>query len=259
MSFKNTAIKAALKAGKTILLQQNKLNDIKFKSKQDICTEADIKSERIIIDIIKKDFPSHNIISEEQGITSKNSEYTWIIDPLDGTIFFSKSIPLFSVSIGLKHNDEIILGVAYLPVTDELFFAEKGKGAYLNGKKITVSSIDTISQSFITIDYKPTKGNINKGIDLMKVIANESFFTRALACQVIEFVYIACGRSEGNICYSTKLWDLAAAKIILEEAGGKITDFNGDKINLNNHEFNVVSSNKKVHNKLIELINKRGS
>ena len=150
----------------------------------------------------------------------------------------------------------MILGVVYSPVTKELFVAEKGKGAFLNDKKIQVSSIDNISKSFITIDYKPTIENMNKGIDLMKTLATKSFFVRALACQVLEFVYIACGRSEGNICYSTKLWDLAAAKIIVEEAGGKLTDHKGNKVDLNSPILNIVSSNNKIHSQLIELTNK---
>jgi len=253
MNFKEVAVEAALQAGKLILQKQNKLIKVDSKSEKDILTEADTESEKLILDKIKKNFPSHNIISEEVGTIDKKSEYTWIIDPLDGTIFFSKGIPLYSVAIGLKYKEDMILGVVYSPITKELFFAEKGKGAFLNDKKINVSSIDSLSKSFITIDYKPTIENINKGIDLMKTLATKSFFVRALACQVLEFVYIACGRSEGNVCYSTKLWDLAAAKIIIEEAGGKLTDHQGNKVDLNSPVLNIVASNNKIHNQLIEL------
>ena len=140
MDFKNIALKAATDAGEKLRSLFN--TDLKHhkKGKNDIVTEADFAAEKIILDLIKKHFPSHNTISEEAGIEKNNSDYTWIIDPLDGTVNYTQGIEEYAVSIALSHNDKIIIGVIYRPESNEIFFAEKGKGAFKNNKKIIVST-----------------------------------------------------------------------------------------------------------------------
>jgi len=253
MDFKEVATKAALEAGKFILEKQKHMGKITSKGHADILTEADLGSEKIIVDLIKKNFPKHSILSEEMGAEDNSSEYTWIIDPLDGTIFFSRGIPLFSVSIALKHKKEIILGVVYAPITNELFTAEKGKGAQLNGKKISVSN-KAFSESFIAVDYRPKEEQIKAAMNFVENSAKKAFFVRTFACEVLELAYVACGRFEANVTFMTKPWDVAAGILLIEEAGGKVTNFEGNKFDIEKKELYLTASNGKIHKELLELI-----
>ena len=137
---KSTAIRAAKEAAKIIVANFNKIKHISKKGEGDYFTNVDILAEEKIISIIQRRFPKHNILSEEAGLIDKNSEFTWLVDPLDGTHNYMHGLPLFGVSVGLEHKKKIIMGVIYLPMLDELFVAERGKGAFLNGKRIKVSN-----------------------------------------------------------------------------------------------------------------------
>jgi len=253
MDFKEVAVKAALSAGKFILEKQKHIGKITSKGHGDIATEADLGSEKIIVDLIKENFPKHSILSEEMGIEDNSSEYTWIIDPLDGTIFFSRGLPLFSISIALKYKKEIILGVAYVPVMDELFTAEKGKGAFLNNKRIFVSQ-KNLSESFISVDYPPVEKQVKSAMNFVEKSTKKAFFVRTFACEVIEMAFVACGRFEANVTFTTKPWDVAAGMLLIEEAGGKVTNFEGKRFDIEKKELYLASSNGKMHKELLELI-----
>ena len=250
MNFKEVAIKAALKAGKLILQKQSKLGKITSKSEKDILTEADIESEELILKSIQKNFQSHNIISEEKVI-DKKSEHTWIIDPLDGTIFFSKGIPLYSVAIGLKHKEEMILGVVYSPVTKELFVAEKGKGAYKNRDiKLKVSEKGLLN-SIVFFGCPYSSENFDATEKYRKPVHSAGARIVTLGAAVLESVLVADGISP--LYYEAGLppWDIAAGKLIVEEAGGTVRDFNGQLDVLNFKEF--ICGNEKAVGEFLEI------
>ena len=231
-----------------------RLSGITKKSDRDIVTEADYECERAIIKRLERYYPGYNILAEESSYKDKGSNYTWVIDPLDGTIFFSRGIPFWSVSIGLMYKDEIIVGAVSNPMLDEVFFAEKGSGAYCNGKKINVSFESELSAAATLIDYATDLTSVNKAISAMKVIANNSRFVRSFACEVFELMAEASGKFDANLCYGARLWDIAAAKVILEEAGGMLTNIDGSQINPYKERFDVLATNGILHELFINLI-----
>jgi len=239
---------AALKAGKVLMDYYGK--DVTFEKKSDntIVSQADLDSEKIILDTIRKNFPEHSIYSEEEGKTDNHSEYMWFIDPLDGTREFAHKLPLFSVSIGLEKNNEMILGVVYLPVTDELFYAEKGKGAYLNGKKIKVSD-NEIENSLFNSPCGISYGK-DRIIPVLSLFIENVSGLRMIQSCAAALVYLAVGRLDFYILTKIMSHDFAAGKIILEEAGGKITQIDGNKVTTKSDNF--IASNDMFHNYIIQ-------
>jgi myo-inositol-1(or 4)-monophosphatase len=249
---KQTAIKAAKEAGKVLMKYYGKILSVKSKDARSLVTNADLEAEQAIFKIIKKKFPDHSILSEEDGFIDKKSDYKWIIDPLDGTHNYAYKIPIFGVSIALEHKKEIILGVIYFPCTDELLVAEKGKGSFLNNKKIKVSNRN-LKNSIITYN---TDFHINKRQTLRHLsnLANKVFRIRVFGAAVFDLALITKGSIEALIAPTTNPWDIAAGFLILEEAEGKITDFKGKKWTPYIKEF--IASNKKIHNDLLRIVNK---
>ena len=256
---KEEAIAAALEAGKIIKNGFDNIKTIKYKrgNSADLVTNIDLEAEKKIISIIKKSFPDHTIISEEAGIIKKRSPYTWIIDPLDGTTCFTKNIPCFSTSIALYKNNLPFIGCVYLPITDELFFAEKGKGAYRNNKKITVSKIDNLAKAFSCVEWWSRDLKFkNEGIQVFNKIAKKSKKIRYISSTVWDLMRIANGDFDLHIC-DTAFLDIAASLIIIEEAGGKITDDRSKPIKYFSKDITkIVSANHKLHQKAINQIKK---
>ncbi len=253
---KQTAIKAAKEAGKVIMKHYGKIGQVSFKkNKKDLLTAFDLKSEKTIIKIIKNKFPTHNIISEESGTENKNSEYTWIIDPIDGTTNYAQQIPYFCVSIALAKNNKIILGVVYNPLNKELYFAEKGKGAFLNNKKIKVSDKKKLDEAVVVFALTS-----KKNIAIKSLQKAESIFPYVRAIRnpgTVELILcdIACGRMDIFVTESILPWDAAAGYLIVKEAGGKITGLNNTEWNID--KTNILASNKKLHNTFLRLYNKK--
>ena len=248
---KSLMIKAAKDAGKLLMNHYGKVKYVKEKDKKSYFTNVDLESEKLIISAIRKKFPEHNIISEESGNAKKDSEYIWYIDPVDGTHNYIKKFPLFGVSIALAHKGEVNLGVINLPYFNEIYFAEKGKGAFLNGKRIRVSGQKNIKKSFVVTDlalrYYP-----NDKIRMIKKLKGKVYDLRVLGCAVYDYAMIARGSADAYITRYTNSWDMAAGALIVEEAGGKVTDFEGNKWNTNMSRF--VSSNGKIHGQLLRLL-----
>lgn len=244
------AIKAAKEAGKILMKYYGKVKE-EYKNKKfdagSIVTKADIKSEEKIIKILEKSFPSHNIHGEEKGLINKKSNYTWYVDPLDGTSNYSRNIPLFGISIGLIKDGEPILGVLFFPVLNLLVHAEKGKGAYANNKKIHVSN--RILKKALYYSGRQLKGKlqikekITKKIGLVKIIESSSF----------EFAQIAMGDAELYLLESI-LHDVSAGVVIVREAGGKVTDEKGKE--WNSASKYIVASNNKIHKEVIKILEK---
>lgn len=251
--FKKTAIDAAKKAGLILKKNIGKAHSIEFKGAIDIVTEMDKKAEDLIIKTIKKEFPEHGILTEESSEQKTGSEYRWIIDPLDGTTNYSHGFPVFCVSIALERNGEIMLGVVYNPMLKELFTAEKGKGAYLNNKKIKVSNIKELTKSLLATgfpyDVRTSKRN---NIANFANFAVKAQAIRRAGSAALDMCYVACGRFDGFWELKLKPWDTAAAMLIIKEAGGMVTDFNGGSFSFSSSE--TLASNGLIHADMISVL-----
>ncbi len=229
---KETLISALRISGKTLLEYFNKPGEIKHKESQSsIVTEADFASDLVITKIIREKFPEHNMISEETGFEDRNSEYTWVIDPLDGTSNFASGIPWFGVLISVFRNNVPVMGGAYLPVSDLLYFAEKGKGALKNDVPLNMVMNKELKNSLIafSVDYTDDEAFLNKAIKIYKYIIKGSRNIRSTN-SVVDFIYVAEGKIGGCINLYTKVWDICGLGLIIKEAGGIMKDIYGNDI-----------------------------
>jgi len=224
----------------------------RLKGHRDLVTPADLKSEKIIIAAIKKNFPDHQILSEEAGLSAKHEDYLWIIDPLDGTTNFYIHNPLCSVSIALAYKDEIILGAVYAPLLKELYFAEKGQGAYRNDKKITVKN-DGIKSINAFCHGRETK-NIKRALKYYAYQKLHTLDCRQLGSAAIEMAYVACGRLSSLLIPGVWPWDVAAGVLLVREAGGCVTDFKNRDWKI--QERDLLATNGKVHQEVLKTIKK---
>ncbi len=259
---KDTLISALKTSGKILLEYFDKPIESRQKESQSsIVTEADLASDSIITGMIKKKFPGHNLISEESGFLNKNSEYTWIIDPLDGTSNFASGIPWFGILISLFRNNMPVMGGAYLPVSDTLYFAEKGEGALRNGKSLKMQKKLELRNSLIafSVDYTEDESFLNNGMQIYRYVVKNSRNIRSTN-SLVDFIYVAEGKFGGSINLFTKVWDISALGLIISEAGGTMIDINGNKIeflinnDLVNRNFPVVAGSLKVVEALKEIL-----
>ncbi len=254
---KELAIKAALAGGKVLMEFFSKGMIIKDKSERDIVTDADEESEKTIIEILKKKFPNHNYYSEEIEDEDKQSDYTWIIDPLDGTVNFASKSPLFAISIGLKYKNEIILSVIYLPAFDELFVAEKGKGATLNNEPISVSSKKELRKSISSVSPGiKTEEKINAMKSTIGEIMPKSRSIIILGSTPMMLAFVACGRVDNYITYKSDVYNMAAGYLLVKEAGGKVTDFENNEFDISSKKLNVIASNGLLHKEILSSLKK---
>jgi len=250
------AISAAKEAGRILMdgLQQSDTRKIEKKGIGDYVTEIDRASEQAVIKIIKDSYPDHQIIAEESGLDRAESSFQWIIDPLDGTANYVHSIPVFGVSIGLMKDAEMIIGVVYSPATEELFWAERGKGAFLNGKKISVSPKKDFSDSMIATGFPwRSRHLIDPYLKSFREVLTGSAGVRRMGAAAIDLAYTACGRFEGFWEIQLKPWDIAAGSLLVKEAGGVVTDFTGkDDISAGN----IVAGVPEIHKHIVEVTKK---
>ncbi len=253
---KRTAIKAAKEAGKIILKYYSKnVNAASKTNTCDLVTEADIASENKIISIIKNKFSDHSILTEESGEEIHKSDYCWVIDPLDGTNNFYHKFPMFCVSIALYKKGKPLIGVVFDPLKKEFFYAEKNEGAYLNNKKINVSSVNSLSKSLLVLGFYYERGLLmRKSLDQMKKFFYENVHgIRRTGSAALDLCYTACGRFDGYWELTLNPWDYAAGSLILTEAGGRITNIQGGKYHL--MMGNVAASNRKIHKQMLGILN----
>lgn len=248
--FIEVAIKAAKEAGKILIENFRREKKVHWKEAKELVTNIDIESEKLVIQMTKDNFPQHKVLSEELGRMPGREDYVWIIDPLDGTHNYIYGQPAFGLSIALAHQDEIILGVINLPFYGELFYAEKGKGAYLNGKPIHPSDIDKLSEAYIL--YDPQLHKRKDMFDNLVKLYPKCFTLRIIGCAVYDACSVASGRAEARIWHKTKTVDVAAGTLLVQEAGGKATDFNGNPFTLGSTE--VIVSNGKIHGQLVDVL-----
>jgi len=218
-----------------------------------LVTEADHASEKAILAVIKSGFPDHQILAEETGEIIQDSTYKWIIDPIDGTVNFAHGIPLNCVSIGIEHNGEMILGAVYNPHLNEFYFAEKGKGATLNDKPIHVSSQSKTIKSCLVTGFPYTYINAKNGpLEIFERFIRKGVPVRRLGSAAIDLCWVAAGRFDGFYEHKLEPWDSAAGYLIVEEAGGKVTDHEGNKFSIYQHK--VLATNGKIHEEMIGVI-----
>jgi myo-inositol-1(or 4)-monophosphatase len=254
-----TTLLNAVEAGAKQLRHYFNNENLKISNKEGInnwVTEADHAAEKAIIETIKTDYPDHFILSEEVGEIATNSETKWIIDPIDGTINFASGIPLCCVSIGVEQHGEMILGAVYNPFINELFFAQKGFGASLNNNKISVSKKTEVLHSCLVTGFPYTYLDMENGpLEVFERLVRKGVPVRRLGSAAIDLCWVAAGRFEGFFEHSLSAWDSAAGYLIVEEAGGKVTDMNGNKFSP--YQKKIVATNGLIHDELIEVIHNR--
>jgi myo-inositol-1(or 4)-monophosphatase len=253
----NTAVKAARKAGSIINRASLDLDLIKVASKgrSDFVTEVDRAAEAAIIDVLKSAYPSHEILAEESGASNPEggSEYTWIIDPLDGTTNFIHGFPQYAVSIGLQHNGVITQAVVYDPTRNELFTATRGRGAFLNDRRIRVSRRAKLSESLIGTGFPFRKlEHLDEYVRMFKLITEQTAGIRRPGAAALDLAYVACGRLDGFWEFGLSPWDMAAGSLLILEAGGLIGDFDGENDYLS--AGHVVCGAPKVYAQLLALV-----
>jgi myo-inositol-1(or 4)-monophosphatase len=249
-----TAFTAAHKAGKIIKDNFRKQKEISYKGKINLVTNIDKKAEETILKIIKKAFPNHNILAEESRHSyNPKEEFCWIIDPLDGTTNYVHQFPFVSVSIALQRNGESVLGVVYNPILEELFYSEIKKGSFKNGNQIYVSKTFEIGKAFLVtgFPYNMESENRNNIANFSKMI-KRCRGIRRLGSAAIDLCYVAAGIYDGFWELGLMPWDTAAGILIVEQAGGKITKFDGSAYSVFDKE--IVATNGYVHNDLLNIL-----
>ncbi len=249
------AKKAAYQAGEIQLSFMGKEKGIKYKSNEfDLVTMADKQSEEKILSILQAEFPDHNYLGEEGGIQQeKDSEYLWIIDPLDGTTNFSHNFPHFAVSIGLMKNNKPYLGVVYDVCKNELFWAGKGVGAFLNDKKIEVTTTDQLKKTLLATGFPYLReATLEENFVYFKEFIHKCQAVRRPGAAALDLCYVASGRLDGFWEMNLSSWDVAAGACIVEEAGGKVTNFYSEDFDV--YTKDIIASNSYVHADMKKVI-----
>ena len=252
----NVMVKACRKAAKTLIRDFGEIENLQvsIKGPGDFVTASDKKVEKILIDELQKARPNYSILSEEIGKINNDESFKWIIDPIDGTANFLHGIPHFAISIGLEHDGEIICGIIYDPIKDEMFVAEKGNGSYLNNQRIRVSSRSKL-ENCIIFTGGPKIGVKNRELFLKEYnnVSSKVLTTiRKLGSASLDMAYVAAGRCDGFWQRNLKYWDIAAGIILVKESGGFVTDFKGEKGYMQNKT--ILVTNSKINNEMIEIL-----
>jgi myo-inositol-1(or 4)-monophosphatase len=250
-SFVEQAMEIAREAGALIARYYERRIGYELKSEYDLVTEADRNAEKLIIERIASRFPSHSIVAEEGGGRDGVSEYCWYVDPLDGTTNFAHGFPLFNVSIGLERSGGMIAGVIYDPLRDEMFAAERGGGAWLNSRRIHVSTVHQLKRSLVATGFPSYKRHMNVNVHYYHQVAMISHGVRRAGSAAADLAYVACGRLEGYWEIGLKPWDMAAGGLIVEEAGGRVTDMLGAPLNL--YGPHILATNGAIHDEMIQV------
>jgi myo-inositol-1(or 4)-monophosphatase len=252
-SLKALAVLAAQKAGQVLKGRLGRTRRIDYKGAVNLVTEMDFRSERIIVSEIRKRCPEHGFLAEEKAQERTSSPYRWIIDPLDGTTNYAHGYPIYAVSIALEKMGKIILGVVYDPSREELFVAEKGEGARLNGRRIRVSSASRLSQSLLATgfpyDLRESRAN---NFDHFQNFAFRVQAVRRAGSAALDLCYVAAGRFDGFWEMKLGPWDLAAGSLMVREAGGRVTDFQGRPLGLDGRQ--VLASNSRIHREMMKIL-----
>lgn len=245
------AERAAREAGALLSDNFGKLLTIEQKADQSLVTDIDKKAEKIVVDIIRSVWPGHTIIGEESGRSQTNGEYTWVIDPIDGTHNYIRGMKNFGVSIGIIRGREFIAGVIYLPCEDALYKAELGSGCFRNNERIHVTQFSKANECTLLFDSGFKIGYAEK-IEVLKKVAPQMFNVRMFGASVRNLTYVAEGVADVLLEFDDKLWDFAAGIALVKEAGGMVTDFDGNALTPDSYSY--IASNGFVHESILELV-----
>ena len=239
-------------AGQIALDQARRLDSIEVthKSRRDIVTQADIAVEDYLVAQIKKRYPSHAILGEESGSHS-GSEYRWIIDPIDGTLSYFRNHRYYSISIAVEKEGQTVLGAVFAPALDELFIAEKGRGAFLNGKPVSVSTETELADCILATGFACLRDNVYDNTPYFAEIIPKITDIRRCGSAALDMCYTACGRFDGFWELNLNIYDLAAGKLIAEEAGARVSDFSGEPVS---DYKEIVCTNSLIHGKLVDIL-----
>jgi myo-inositol-1(or 4)-monophosphatase len=251
--FKKVAIEAALKAGAYIEKHVGRIRGVRYKGEINIVTHVDKKAEDIVVGTIRKSFPRHSFLAEEKAYEKRDPDFTWIIDPLDGTTNFLHAFPFFCVSVAVAYRGDILAGVVYDPMRKELFHARKGKGAFLNKKRIGVSGIRSVKKALLATGFaydmrRKRKNNIANFVKFLK----HSQAVRRAGSAALDLCYVASGRFDGFWEFYLNPWDTAAGLLMVRESGGRATRVNGAEYSIYDKE--IVASNSKIHPQMVKML-----
>lgn len=252
-SYLEVAIRAAKEAGRIQSLHCGQPNRVEYKGEINPVTEVDRLCEQTLVRLIGEAFPDHDILTEETAFEQKGSPFRWVLDPLDGTTNYLHGYPYFAVSVGLEIDGEIRTGVAYDPIRDELFWAEKGKGAFLNGMKLAVSQTDRLGQSLLCTGFPyNVRERVDFYLSFFRQFLLKSLAVRRPGSAVLDLCYLAAGRFDGFWELELQPWDVAAGSLIVVEAGGKVTGLRGQPFSIYSRE--MVASNGLIHEEMLRSI-----
>lgn len=222
-----TATDIAREAGSLLAHFYERRIGFELKGDFDLVTEADRQSEALVVERLKSHFPSHAVLGEEGGLREAGTEYRWYVDPLDGTTNFAHGFPMFNVTLGLERKGEMICGVVFDPVRQEMFAAERGGGAFLNGRRIQVSKAGRIEEALLATGFPSRKRHENINVHFFHQAAMQTHGVRRAGAAALDLAYVSCGRLDGFWEFGLNPWDMAGGLVIIEEAGGRCTDMNG--------------------------------
>jgi myo-inositol-1(or 4)-monophosphatase len=252
----DTALLAARKAGEVLRAAFGIEHDITYKGEVDLVTEVDAEAEQVIRNELLGTFPTHGMLAEEGGELAGEADARWIVDPLDGTTNYAHGLSIFCVSIALERAGEVVLGVVHDPMGEETFIAERGRGATLNGDPINVSDTGELIRALIATGLPYDRAEMPEALELFGRFATTTRGMRRLGSTALDLCYVAAGRLEGYYERGIWPWDLAAGSVILEEAGGRLTNYRGDKLDLAGRE--IVASNGRLHSAMTRLTGEDG-
>jgi myo-inositol-1(or 4)-monophosphatase len=241
---------AAQKAGEILLAHLGSKRQIKYKSQGNLVTDADLLSEKVIIDFLKREYPDFGILSEESNSTNTISGYTWVVDPLDGTNNYTFGIPFFCVNVALAQDDDILLGVTYDPLRRELFQAEAGKGAYLNESPIRVATVGSLRESLVGLDLGYSHDRGRQMLDTVNRLWGQVHCVRLIGSSSLGLAYVACGKVSLYFHRYLFPWDIASGLLLVREAGGEVVDWQGRRANFRDTE--LVASNPTLQREFVQ-------
>jgi myo-inositol-1(or 4)-monophosphatase len=247
-----TAIQAAREAGRILVERLPAEREVHVKGQRDIVTDADLKAEKAVIETIRARFPNHALLTEEGGASKGDASYLWVVDPLDGTTNYSRLFPVFSVSVGLVYHGRLTAGVVYDPLRDHLFAAERGQGATLNGGPLRVSHRSQVGQAVIGLDWAHSQEDRREIVTRLGRVAPACRTLRGMGSAALGLCYVAAGWLDAYFHIGLKPWDMAAGLLLIEEAGGRVTDIDGRR--WQPWVSRVLTSNGRLHRALLELM-----
>ncbi len=257
--FLATAVAAVREAGQLALSMQGRLKDVHFKGEKDVVTEADFACDALIRKALAAAYPTHNIITEEEAALQQGSEYTWFVDPVDGTVNYSRGFPLWGVSVGLRRGDQVVAGAIYLPALEELYSATLGGGAFLNDKPIRTSAVANLKEAIIshgdfnignTESERAEMNSRNLSSRMRAAAAMQR--VKCMGSAVLEGAFVAAGRMEAYCMLAMKPWDVAVVGLLVTEAGGKASRLDGGPFSIEGPD--ALFSNGRLHEELLKVL-----